>query len=99
MQVAKRNSTGKNYATVDSQSVLIHPSTVLKVDAEWVVYHEFVLTTKNFIRTVTVIKPEWLIDIAPNYYDLDNFRDGELKTAIQRTMEKMRRREAGSKRR
>jgi pre-mRNA-splicing factor ATP-dependent RNA helicase DHX15/PRP43 len=61
MQVGKRNSSGKNYATVDDQSVMLHPSTVLKVDAEWVVYNEFVLTTKNYIRTVTVIKPEWLL--------------------------------------
>lgn len=60
MQVAKRESSGKTYTTVDNQSVLLHPSTVLGVDAEWVLYNEFVLTTKNYIRTVTSIKPEWL---------------------------------------
>jgi pre-mRNA-splicing factor ATP-dependent RNA helicase DHX15/PRP43 len=41
--------------------VLLHPSTVLQVDAQWVIYNEFVLTTKNYIRTVTVVKPEWLV--------------------------------------
>jgi pre-mRNA-splicing factor ATP-dependent RNA helicase DHX15/PRP43 len=61
MQVAKRESSGKTYTTVDNQSVLLHPSTVLSVDAQWVLYNEFVLTTKNYIRTVTVVKPEWLI--------------------------------------
>jgi pre-mRNA-splicing factor ATP-dependent RNA helicase DHX15/PRP43 len=60
MQVAKRETSGKTYTTVDNQSVLLHPSTVLSVDAEWVLYNEFVLTTKNYIRTVTSIKPEWL---------------------------------------
>lgn len=62
MQVAKREATGKTYTTVkDEQSVLLHPSTVLSVDAEWVVYNEFVLTTKNYIRTVTSVKAEWLM--------------------------------------
>jgi pre-mRNA-splicing factor ATP-dependent RNA helicase DHX15/PRP43 len=61
MQVAKRETSGKTYSTVDSQTVLLHPSTVLQVDAQWVIYNEFVLTTKNYIRTVTVVKPEWLV--------------------------------------
>jgi pre-mRNA-splicing factor ATP-dependent RNA helicase DHX15/PRP43 len=62
MQVAKKDPQGKTYKTVkDDQSVLLHPSTVLGVDSEWVVYNEFVLTTKNYVRTVTSIKPEWLL--------------------------------------
>ena len=62
MQVAKREGTGKTYITVkDNQNVLLHPSTVLGQDSEWVVYNEFVLTTKNYIRTVTAVKPEWLL--------------------------------------
>jgi pre-mRNA-splicing factor ATP-dependent RNA helicase DHX15/PRP43 len=62
MQVAKRDGTGKTYLTVkDDQNVLLHPSTVLGQDSEWVIYNEFVLTTKNYIRTVTGVKPEWLL--------------------------------------
>ncbi|RMY46356.1 hypothetical protein D0863_15863, partial [Hortaea werneckii] len=46
MQVAKKDSSGKTYVTVkDNQSVLLHPSTVLAQDSEWVVYNEFVLTS------------------------------------------------------
>ena len=62
MQVAKKEGTGKIYKTVkDNQSVLLHPSTVLAVDSEWVVYNESVLTTKNYVRTVTSVKPEWFL--------------------------------------
>ena len=62
MQVAMREGTGKTYVTVkDNQNVLLHPSTVLGQDSEWVVYNEFVLTTKNYIRTVTAVRPEWLM--------------------------------------
>ncbi len=62
MQVAKKEGNGKTYVTVkDNQNVLLHPSTVLGQDSEWVVYNEFVLTTKNYIRNVTAVKAEWLL--------------------------------------
>lgn len=63
MQIAKKEAQGKSvYSTIkDNQNVLLHPSTVLAHEAEWVLYHEFVLTTKNYIRTVTAVKPEWLL--------------------------------------
>ena len=62
MQVAMKESSGKTYTTVkDNQTVLLHPSTVLGQESEWVVYNEFVLTTKNYIRTVTGVKAEWLL--------------------------------------
>ena len=63
MQVAKKQGNTKQYEQVKdgSQTMLLHPSTVMQQDAEWVVYNEFVLTTKNYIRTVTGVKPEWLL--------------------------------------
>lgn len=62
MQVAMKESSGKVYRTVkDDQAVLIHPSTVLRTEFDWVLYHEFVLTSKQYIRTCTGIKPEWLL--------------------------------------
>ncbi|RMY54140.1 hypothetical protein D0863_13719 [Hortaea werneckii] len=95
MQVAKKDSSGKTYVTVkDNQSVLLHPSTVLAQDSEWVVYNEFVLTSKNYIRTVTATKPEWLLDIAPTYYDVDSFPKGDVQTVLRRTRDKMQRRAA-----
>lgn len=79
------------------QEVLLHPSTVLGQESEWLIYNEFVLTTKNYIRTVTHIKPEWLLEIAPIYYDLSDFKSGEVKTALQRVEEKLRKKQALSK--
>lgn len=63
MQVAMRESTNsKVYKTIkDNQLVMIHPSTVLDNPYEWVVYNEFVLTSKQYVRTVTNIRPEWLL--------------------------------------
>ncbi|KAJ5945865.1 Pre-mRNA-splicing factor ATP-dependent RNA helicase PRP43 [Penicillium verhagenii] len=95
MQIAKKEPQGKNvYATIkDNQNVLLHPSTVLAHDAEWVLYHEFVLTTKNYIRTVTAVKPEWLLDIAPTYYDVSSFPKGEIRTALMRAADRLSRKE------
>ncbi|KAI6215765.1 hypothetical protein M3Y94_00423000 [Aphelenchoides besseyi] len=94
MQIAHMERNG-NYVTVkDNQLVSLHPSTVLTHKPEWVLYNEFVLTSKNYIRTVTDIRPEWLLQIAPNYYDLASFPDGEIKrrlSAIQNNMQKVRR--------
>lgn len=88
MQVAKKKSGSKGYLTIkDNQEVLIHPSTVLSNTSEWVIYNEFVLTKSNYIRTVTNIKPEWLVEIAPKYYNLDHFAPGDVKLSLERVIE------------
>ncbi|KAI5846500.1 P-loop containing nucleoside triphosphate hydrolase protein [Morchella snyderi] len=94
MQVAKKAANGKQYVTVkDNQDVYLHPSTVLAQESDWLIYNEFVLTSKNYIRTVTQIKPEWLLEIAPVYYELSTFKSGDVKTALQRTEAKRKRKE------
>lgn len=92
MQVAKKKSAGKGYITVkDSQDVLIHPSTVLHRQPEWVIYNEFVLTSKNYIRTVTSIRPEWLFELAPKYYDLSHFHEDDVKLSLEDVQKRVER--------
>merc|ERR1719242_27700 len=62
---------------------LLHPSTCLDHKPEWVLYNEFVLTTKNYVRTVTDVKPDWLIKTAPQYYDMNNFPQCEAKRVLE----------------
>ncbi|KAJ5893565.1 hypothetical protein N7495_005256 [Penicillium taxi] len=94
MQVAKKEAKGKGYVTVkDHQSVLLHPGSMLAHDPEWVIYHEFVLTSKNFIRQATAVKPEWLLELAPVYYDIPSFEKGEIKSALTRASEHLARKE------
>ena len=61
LQVAHLERTGHYLTVKDNQVVQLHPSTCLDHKPEWVLYNEFVLTTKNYIRTCTDVKPEWLI--------------------------------------
>ncbi|VDL65963.1 unnamed protein product [Nippostrongylus brasiliensis] len=83
MQVAHLQRSGHYVTVKDNQLVNLHPSTVLDHKPEWALYNEFVLTTKNFIRTVTDVRPEWLLTIAPQYFDLSNFPDGDTKRKLQ----------------
>ena len=84
MQSAHFERKGNYMTIMDNQIVRLHPSTGLTRKPEWVVYNEFVMTTNNFIRTVTEINPAWLIEAAPEYYDMSNFADCAAKRALQR---------------
>lgn len=35
---------------------------------EWVVYHELVATTKEYMREVTAVEPQWFTEFAPNFF-------------------------------
>ncbi|KAL6783682.1 hypothetical protein ACKKBF_B05425 [Auxenochlorella protothecoides x Auxenochlorella symbiontica] len=95
MQVAHVERTGHYLTVKDNQNVYLHPSTCLQTKPEWVLYQEFVLTTKNYIRTVTEIKGEWLVDLAPHYYDLSNFPAGEARRALEKLFAKRERDRSG----
>ncbi|CAL8140089.1 unnamed protein product [Orchesella dallaii] len=83
MQVAHKETSGGYLTIKDNQVVQLHPSTCLDHKPEWVLYNEFVLTTKNYIRTVTDIKPQWLLQIAPQYFDMDSFPECAAKRQLE----------------
>ncbi|KDO54602.1 hypothetical protein CISIN_1g0487461mg, partial [Citrus sinensis] len=73
---AKLQKNGSYWTVKHPQRVHIHPSSGLaQVLPRWVVYHELVLTTKEYMRQVTELKPEWLVEIAPHYYQLKDVED------------------------
>ena len=54
---------------VDDHEVYIHPSSSLfNKNPEWVVYHEIVNTSKEYMRQVSTINPRWLMDVAGKYF-------------------------------
>lgn len=68
---------------------MIHPSTVLDRKVDWVCYNEFVLTSRNYIRTVTAINPDWLFEVAPAYFDLSEFKSGETLRRLERVLKRL----------
>ena len=61
----------------------LHPSSVLfsrqggsgaVSETGWVIYGEVVHTTKTFMRDVTVVRRDWLVEVAPHYYELPEMK-------------------------
>ncbi|KAG0695848.1 P-loop containing nucleoside triphosphate hydrolase protein [Suillus ampliporus] len=89
MQVAHKEGEKGNYMTVkDNQVVALHPSCGLDTQPEWVIFNEFVLTTRPYIRIVSDVRPEWLLEYATSYFDLTNWPDSETKRALLRVANK-----------
>ena len=88
MQVAHRERTGHYLTIKDNQVVKVYPSSVLKNKPDWVMYHEFVLTTANYMRTITAIDGEWLMEVKNEAEALEvvNYRKRrrERQSAIQK---------------
>lgn len=67
---ARLQSGGDSYRTVkNNMTVHLHPSSVLMdVRPKWVVFYELVQTSKEFMRSVMPVQPEWLTEVAPHYH-------------------------------
>ena len=77
---AKMNKSG-NYTTIRApHTVTIHPhSCLFKQNPKFVMFHETVLTTKEFMRNIIEVKPEWLHEVAPDFYKLEDLGIGVTK--------------------
>ena len=78
---------GGSYKTVKhNQSVQIHPtSSLFQQLPRWVVYHELVFTTKEFMRQIFEINPQWLVEIAPHYYKKKEIEESTKKMPNQKS--------------
>ncbi|CAM0955681.1 unnamed protein product [Alopecurus aequalis] len=74
----RRQKDGSYRAVKSKLRVFVHPNSgMAQAQPPWVVYHELVETSKEYIRQVTEIKPEWLVE--PHYYQLKDIREHETK--------------------
>lgn len=70
---AKKDATEGYRTLVEGQSVFIHPSSSLfYIQPEWVVYHEVVSTTKEYMREVMAIDSRWLVELAPRFFKVSD---------------------------
>ncbi|EDW11612.1 pre-mRNA-splicing factor ATP-dependent RNA helicase DHX16 [Drosophila mojavensis] len=76
-----RLSKGGNYKTIKhNQTVMIHPNSSLFEELpRWVLYHELVFTSKEFMRQVIEIESKWLLEVAPHYYKAKELEDSTNK--------------------
>ncbi|CAH2355664.1 pre-mRNA-splicing factor ATP-dependent RNA helicase-like protein Prp2p [[Candida] railenensis] len=71
--VARLSKMGDSYRTLKKNQVIyIHPSSSLfsqKPPPKLLLYHELVLTSKEFMRNCMTIDVSWLGELAPHYYN------------------------------
>eukprot|EP00835_Amoeboradix_gromovi_P001483 NODE_68_length_23780_cov_0.251003.p2 type:complete len:874 gc:universal NODE_68_length_23780_cov_0.251003:8442-5821(-) len=66
--VAKKIKGG--YSTIlEDTPIYMHPSSALFVkQPKWALYHELIMTSKEYMRQVVKIEPKWLIELAPHLF-------------------------------
>lgn len=72
-----------------SYNVLLFPPVLLSPVLQWVLFQDFVLTSRNFVRSCTAVRVEWLVELAPHYFDLENWPEGETKGELERAYRRL----------
>jgi len=82
----QRNGDGYRVLKGNSSVVYPHPSSVvfqLEPPPRLVLYHELVLTSKEYMRSVCPIEPELMAQVAPHYFnakEIDDLKDRKFKS-------------------
>ena len=88
-KVALAMPSKNQYATLkDNVKALLFPATMLNRRPTFIVYNELVLTSNHYLRTVTSISDDWLLDSCPKYFDdVEEFSDGLVRSTITRLLQ------------
>jgi HrpA-like RNA helicase len=88
MQIGILNLTNGRYTLLDGTEVRVHPRCSLqRRKPDWIVFNACVFTTNEYVRTVGEIRPEWLLEEVPTFFDPARFAEG----ALRRAFDKLRR--------
>lgn len=73
-----RRSAARTFCTMDGHGsiVYIHPSSTLynqETLLEWIIFHDVVVTSKIYVRTVCPVRYEWLRDLLPRLHQVDAY--------------------------
>lgn len=80
----------------------LHPSSALYglgYTPDYVVYHELILTTKEYMQCATAVEPQWLAELGPMFFSVKDSdtsmlehkrKQKEEKTAMEEEMENLR---------
>lgn len=108
---AKQKGIGEYVNTRNGMPCHLHPSSALYglgYTPEYVVYHELILTTKEYMQCVTAVEPQWLAELGPMFFSVKDSdtsllehkkKQKEEKTAMEEEMENLRKEQAEAERR
>ena len=73
-KVALALPTKNQFLTLkDDVKALLFPTTFLNRRPQFVMFNELVLTSNTYIRTVTALSDDWLLEACPEYFAVDEF--------------------------
>ncbi|XP_057530886.1 pre-mRNA-splicing factor ATP-dependent RNA helicase DEAH7 [Amaranthus tricolor] len=108
---AKQKGIGEYVNTRNGMPCHLHPSSALYglgYTPEYVVYHELLLTTKEYMQCVTSVEPHWLAELGPMFFSVKESdtsllehkkKQKQEKTAMEEEMENLRKEQAEAERR
>ncbi|KAL1858289.1 hypothetical protein VTK73DRAFT_7854 [Phialemonium thermophilum] len=73
LNAARLQRSGDGYRTLKTNTtVFVHPSSVVRSydpPPKVIIYHELVVTSKEYVRSVVPVDPRWLSEFGSHYYD------------------------------
>ena len=57
--------------------------------SQWILFQDFVLTSRNFVRSCTAVRIEWLCELAPHYFDLESWPEGDTKSELEKAYRRL----------
>ncbi|KAL8439177.1 hypothetical protein Efla_000692 [Eimeria flavescens] len=85
---ARLNRHGSFTTLKHPHTVEIHPhSSLFGQFPRFVVYTELALTTKEYMRSVCEVRPEWLAEVAPHFYKQQELQVEKMPKALGRSAE------------
>ncbi|XP_021746743.1 pre-mRNA-splicing factor ATP-dependent RNA helicase DEAH7-like isoform X1 [Chenopodium quinoa] len=99
---AKQKGIGEYVNTRNGIPCHLHPTSALYglgYTPEYVVYHELLLTSKEYMQCVTAVEPHWLAELGPMFFSVKESdtsllehkkKQKEEKTAMEEEMESLR---------
>ncbi|KAH3677008.1 hypothetical protein WICMUC_001914 [Wickerhamomyces mucosus] len=69
--IAKRDREGSYKTLAEGTVVYIHPSSSIRSSPQYVLYNSILNTTKEYLVHVTIIEPHWLVEVSPDFFEIN----------------------------
>jgi len=92
-QAARLKGVGEYINARNGMPCHLHPSSALYglgYTPDYVVYHELVMTAKEYMQCVTAVEPQWLAEFGPMFFTLKESHSSMLKSKAKRKEDKMK---------
>ena len=92
-QAARLKGIGEYVNARNGMPCHLHPSSALYglgFSPDYVVYHELIMTSKEYMQCVTAVEPQWLAEFGPMFFTLKESHSSMLKSKAKRKEDKAR---------